>query len=140
MVLSGSKRTTYMSSIVNQNSGGGPKKAGLPYQIGREASVSVAFRNTSQNLTFLRGRRAVLEQILMFATQRLAKAIAIKADADDLVVTTTASKNAEGATQADIDAYDAAVAAASIAGTNVETEEGKVSDAQRNLEAYTADV
>jgi len=37
MVLSGSKRTTYMSSIVNQNSGGGPKKAGLPYQVGKDA-------------------------------------------------------------------------------------------------------
>ena len=54
MVLSGSKRTTYKSSIVNQNSGGGPKKAGLPYQIGREASVSVALRKTSQNLVFLK--------------------------------------------------------------------------------------
>ena len=30
MVLSGSKKTTYMSSLVNQNSGGGSKKAGLP--------------------------------------------------------------------------------------------------------------
>ena len=137
MVLSGSKRTTYMSSIVNQNSGGGPKKAGLPYQIGREASVSVAFRNTSQNLTFLRGRRAVLEQILMFATQRLAKARAIKADADALVTATTAAGTADGATQADIDAYDAAVAAASIAGTNVSTEEGKVSDATTALGNYT---
>lgn len=137
MVLSGSKRTTYMSSIVNQNSGGGPKKAGLPYQIGRQASVSVAFRNTSQNLTFLRGRRAVLEQILMFATQRLAKATAIKADADALVTATTAAGTADGATQADIDAYDAAGSAASIAGTNVSTEEGKVSDASTALVNYT---
>jgi hypothetical protein len=54
MVLSGSKRTTYKSSIVNQNSGGGPKKAGLPYQIGREASVSVALKKTSQTLVFLK--------------------------------------------------------------------------------------
>jgi hypothetical protein len=83
-----------MSSIVNQNSGGGPKKAGLPYQIGREASVSVAFRNTSQNLTFLRGRRAVLEQILMFATQRLAKATAIRDAADALVTATIATAHA----------------------------------------------
>jgi hypothetical protein len=29
MVLSGSKKSTYMSSIVNQNQGGGNKKAGL---------------------------------------------------------------------------------------------------------------
>jgi len=94
MVLSGSKRTTYMSSIVNQNSGGGPKKAGLPYQIGRQASVSVAFRNTSQNLIFLRGRRAVLEQILMFATQRLAKATAIRDAADALVTANIATAHA----------------------------------------------
>jgi len=94
MVLSGSKRTTYMSSIVNQNSGGGPKKAGLPYQIGRQASVSVAFRNTSQNLTFLRGRRAVLEQILMFATQRLAKTTAIRDAADALVTANIATATA----------------------------------------------
>ena len=30
MVLSGSKKTTYRSSIVNQNQGGGAKKAGIP--------------------------------------------------------------------------------------------------------------
>jgi hypothetical protein len=30
MVLSGSKMTSYQSSITNQNSGGGSKKAGIP--------------------------------------------------------------------------------------------------------------
>jgi hypothetical protein len=30
MVLSGSKMTTYRSSITNQNTGGGDKKAGIP--------------------------------------------------------------------------------------------------------------
>jgi hypothetical protein len=30
MVLSGSKMTSYQSSIKNQNSGGGSKKAGIP--------------------------------------------------------------------------------------------------------------
>lgn len=30
MVLSGSKKTTYRSSITNQSSGGGSKKAGIP--------------------------------------------------------------------------------------------------------------
>jgi hypothetical protein len=47
MVLSGSKRTTYMSSIVNRNSGGGPKKAGLPYQIGREAYTAIHMGGSS---------------------------------------------------------------------------------------------
>lgn len=35
MVLSTTKRTSSISSIVNQNQGGGEKKAGFPYQIGR---------------------------------------------------------------------------------------------------------
>jgi len=137
MVLSGSKRTTYMSSIVNQNSGGGPKKAGLPFQIGREASVSISLKKTSSNLIFLRGPKAMLEQILMFAEQRLIKVTKIKADADALVVTTTP---ADGATQAEIDAHNAAVAAATTAATNVSTEEGKVTAAKANLYAYTKDV
>ena len=94
MVLSGSKRTTYMSSIVNQNSGGGPKKAGLPYQIGREASVSVAFRNTSQKLVFLQGPKAMLKQALMIAKYYLAKATVVKDKADALVTTNIATANA----------------------------------------------
>ena len=140
MVLSGSKRTTYVSSIVNQNSGGGPKKAGLPYQIGREASVSVALRQTSQKLVFLQGPKAMLKQKLMIANYYLVKATAIKTTADALVTATTASGTAPGAPQADIDAYNAAVAAASIAATNVNTEQGKVTTAQSNLDAYTAAV
>jgi len=140
MVLSGSKRTTYVSSIVNQNSGGGPKKAGLPYQIGREASVSVALRQTSQKLVFLQGPKTMLKQKLMIANYYLVKATAIKTAADALVTATTASGTAPGAPQADIDAYNAAVAAASIAATNVNTEQGKVTTAQSNLDAYTAAV
>lgn len=35
MVLSGTKKTSSLSSIVNQNQGGGNKKAGLPEQVGR---------------------------------------------------------------------------------------------------------
>ena len=140
MVLSGSKRTTYVSSIVNQNSGGGPKKAGLPYQIGREASVSVALRQTSQKLVFLQGPKTMLKQKLMIANYYLVKATAIKTAADALVTATTASGTAPGAPQADIDAYNAAVAAASIAATNVNTEQGKVTTAKSNLDAYTAAV
>lgn len=140
MVLSGSKRTSYKSSIVNQNSGGGPKKAGLPFQIGREASISIAYKHTSSNLVFLQGPKAILKQKLMFANKDLAKAIAIKDAADALVTSTEAAKNADGATQDDIDAYDAAVAAATIAATNVTTEQGKVTTATTNLANYSADV
>ena len=140
MVLSGSKRTTYVSSIVNQNSGGGPKKAGLPYQIGREASVSVDLRQTSQKLVFLQGPKAMLKQKLMIAKYYLDKATTINTAADALVTATTAAGTAPGAPQADIDAYNAAVAAASTASTNVNTEQGKVTTAQANLDAYTKDV
>lgn len=94
MVLSGSKRTTYMSSIVNQNSGGGPKKAGLPFQIGREASVSIAYRNTSQNLVFLQGPKAMLKQALMIARYYLSKATDIKAAAEAVVTAKIATANA----------------------------------------------
>ena len=76
----------------------------------------------------------------MFANKDLAKAIAIKDAADALVTSTEAAKNADGATQDDIDAYDAAVAAATIAATNVTTEQGKVTTATTNLANYSADV
>ena len=202
MVLSGSKRTTYMSSIVNQNSGGGPKKAGLPYQIGREASVSVALRQTSQKLVFLQGPKAMLKQKLMIANYYLDKATVIKTAADALVTAnistadalpnvtvastdddaaigtmittldvstkkdtsdadaTTVSNAGEAATQQQIDnaaaslaAYNAAKTAAdalqaiidarapaATAATNVTTEQGKVTTAEGNLDAYTAAV
>ena len=124
MVLSGSKRTTYKSSIVNQNSGGGPKKTGLPFQIGREASVSIAYKNTSQKLVFLQGPKAMLKQALMIARYYLSKATAAKAIAYALVVSTQAAKDADGS-QSNIDAYDAAVAAQTIAATNVTTEQAR---------------
>jgi len=41
MVYSSSKKTRHISSIVNQNSGGGSKKAGFPYQIGRNSWSSI---------------------------------------------------------------------------------------------------
>lgn len=40
------KRSRYATSIANQNQGGGNKKAGLPYQIGRESYTSVIMGNT----------------------------------------------------------------------------------------------
>lgn len=42
MVLSGPNRTSSISSIVNQNQGGGNKKAGLPQQIGRSYWFPIA--------------------------------------------------------------------------------------------------
>ena len=41
MVYSSSKKTRHISSIVNQPSGGGSKKAGFPYQIGRNSWSSI---------------------------------------------------------------------------------------------------
>uniref|UniRef100_A0A6C0DN56 Uncharacterized protein n=1 Tax=viral metagenome TaxID=1070528 RepID=A0A6C0DN56_9ZZZZ len=47
MVLSnGSKKARHVSSIVNQNQGGGNKKAGFPYQVGRSSWSTVAFGMT----------------------------------------------------------------------------------------------
>ena len=43
MVLSGSKITTYRSSVTNQNSGGGNKKAGFPPVVGKSSAVSLSF-------------------------------------------------------------------------------------------------
>jgi hypothetical protein len=42
MVYSNSTRGSYMSSIANQSSGGGSKKAGFPYQVGRDTWASIA--------------------------------------------------------------------------------------------------
>ncbi len=45
MVLSNAtKKARYVSSITNQNQGGGSKKSGFPYQIGRESWTNVAFQ------------------------------------------------------------------------------------------------
>jgi hypothetical protein len=41
-----SKRARNYNLTVNQNQGGGSKKAGLPYQIGRESYTSVIMGNT----------------------------------------------------------------------------------------------
>lgn len=54
MVLSGSKMTSSLASIVNQNSQGGNKKAGLAYQVGRDSNSSIAIRGSTQNYTFLK--------------------------------------------------------------------------------------
>ena len=41
MVLSTTKKTSSISSIVNQPQGGGNTKAGFPYQIGRNSWSSI---------------------------------------------------------------------------------------------------
>ena len=46
MVLSTTTRTSSISSIVNQNQGGGEKKAGFPHTIGREHWTSRFLRTT----------------------------------------------------------------------------------------------
>lgn len=53
MVYSQTKRTGSISSITNRASGGGDKKAGLPYLVGRTASSSIALDGTSQKLSIL---------------------------------------------------------------------------------------
>jgi|TARA_B100000424_G_scaffold185760_1_gene144088 hypothetical protein len=54
MVYSQTKRTASIASITNQNQGGGNKKAGLPYLVGRESWSSIALKGTSQNLSVLK--------------------------------------------------------------------------------------
>ena len=54
MVYSQTKKTSSIASITNQNQGGGNKKAGLPYLIGRDSWSSIALKGTSQNLSVLK--------------------------------------------------------------------------------------
>lgn len=54
MVYSQTRRTSSIASITNQPNGGGSKKAGMPYQVGRISNSTVAFRMTSQKLSVLR--------------------------------------------------------------------------------------
>jgi len=53
MVYSQTKRTSYISSITNKPQGGGDKKAGFAYMIGRDSWSSIAMRGTSQQLSVL---------------------------------------------------------------------------------------
>ena len=46
MVYSNSKRAASIASITNQNQGGGPKKAGFPYQVGRDSWTTLALGTT----------------------------------------------------------------------------------------------
>jgi len=53
-VYSQTKKTSSIASITNQNQGGGSKKAGLPYLVGRESWSTIALRNTSQRMSVLK--------------------------------------------------------------------------------------
>lgn len=53
MVYSQTKRTSSISSITNQSTGGGNKKAGLPYLVGRDTASTIAFRGTKQTMSIL---------------------------------------------------------------------------------------
>jgi hypothetical protein len=59
-----SKKSRYVGSIVNQNQGGGPSKAGLAYQVGRNWHFLAFLREngSADNLTSLR-------RTLVFANQ-----------------------------------------------------------------------
>lgn len=47
MVLSNaSKKSRYSASISNNKQGGGNKKAGFPYQVGRSSATSIALNST----------------------------------------------------------------------------------------------
>jgi hypothetical protein len=47
MLYNASKRARNATSTTNRNQGGGNKKAGLPYQIGRESYTSVLFGSSN---------------------------------------------------------------------------------------------
>ena len=50
MVYSQTKRTSSIASITNQNQGGGSKKDGFPYLVGRDSWTSIALKQTKQYL------------------------------------------------------------------------------------------
>ena len=54
MVYSQTKRTSSISSITNSKQGGGSKKAGLPYQVGRDSLTSIMMHGTVQTMPVLK--------------------------------------------------------------------------------------
>ena len=95
-------RSSQLSSYINGDFGGGPIKAGLPYMVGRTSAVSYAFRQTSQNLTILKGRKyMLLNGILQLAITALAAKQLI---ADSAVITLTNADNTL------LDKYNGAIA------------------------------
>jgi hypothetical protein len=56
VLMNAGNRARNMSSIVNQNQGGGSKKAGFPYEIGRTSWTTIAMneRGLPRTLDFMR--------------------------------------------------------------------------------------
>jgi hypothetical protein len=56
VLMNAGSRARYTSSIVNQSQGGGSKKAGFPYEIGRSSWTTVAMhgRGLPATLDFMR--------------------------------------------------------------------------------------
>ena len=52
MVLSTTKRVASVASIVNQNSEGGSKKAGLTHQVGKDAYAAVHMGGVADGIRF----------------------------------------------------------------------------------------
>jgi hypothetical protein len=46
VLMNAGSRSRHASSITRQNQGGGDKKAGFPYQVGRGWRTSIAFNST----------------------------------------------------------------------------------------------
>jgi len=47
--MNGGKNARYVTSIVNQNQGGGSKKAGFPGIVGRDSWTSIFYGTTATN-------------------------------------------------------------------------------------------
>lgn len=69
MVLSGSKKTTYMSTLVNRPSGGGSKKAGIP-PTANESHVTYAAYDMRGN-GIMSGNNMKTNRFKMFPNQNL---------------------------------------------------------------------
>ena len=54
VLLNASKRARFVATTSVQNQGGGSKKAGLPYQIGRDSWANIYFGNNTNAIR--RGR------------------------------------------------------------------------------------
>jgi hypothetical protein len=69
MVLSGSKFSTYQSSIVNKKQGGGSKKAGLPPRVGVDSWSSIAFSQSGDGI--LNRKNLLTNRFKVFPNQNL---------------------------------------------------------------------
>jgi hypothetical protein len=60
MVLSTTTRTASISSIVNQDQGGGERKAGLPYQVGRDTWTSIILHPHLRTVDYLNDKTKIV--------------------------------------------------------------------------------